>query len=199
MCDTGNCGMLQLWPGIRHSQGWHCVPPPTRYTCGVQRGVCLFRYHAKVICTLCAIIFLPCDFYLLSFFPSPNLSCRKLDVYHTSTVHTWCGLSANLECMSEMCCTRLAENTGRRNDAKIAIWAPLHNFVALYQCIFATKACIDNRKKNLSNSNMSFTRPHNMANLGPLTVEICWRVWGTPANFNGFCVLASLLQRCRSP
>jgi len=28
--------------------------------------------------------------------------------------HTWCGPSANLECMSEMCCTRLAENTGRK-------------------------------------------------------------------------------------
>ena len=25
--------------------------------------------------------------------------------------------------------------------------------------------------------------------------EICWRVWGTPENFNGFRVLASLLQR----
>jgi len=32
--------------------------------------------------------------------------------------HTWCGLSANLKCMSEMRCTRLAENTGRKTDAK---------------------------------------------------------------------------------
>jgi len=33
------------------------------------------------------IIFLPCDFFLLSssFFSSPNLSGRRLDVYHTST------------------------------------------------------------------------------------------------------------------
>ena len=31
------------------------------------------------------IIFLPCDFYLLLFFSSPNLSGRRLDVYHTST------------------------------------------------------------------------------------------------------------------
>jgi len=31
-----------------------------------------------------AIIFLPCGFFL-SFFPSPNLSGRRLDVYHTST------------------------------------------------------------------------------------------------------------------
>ena len=26
----------------------------------------------------------------------------------------------------------------------------------------------------------------HMVNFGPLTAEICWRVWGTPANFNGF-------------
>jgi len=49
--------------------------------------------------------------FLLSFFlSSPNLSGRRLDVYHMST--TWCGLSANLECRSETCCMRLAENTG---------------------------------------------------------------------------------------
>jgi len=50
--DTGVCGMLQLCRGIRHSPGWLCVLVPTRYTCGVRRGVCLFRYHARVICTL---------------------------------------------------------------------------------------------------------------------------------------------------
>jgi len=31
--------------------------------------------------------------------------------------------------MSELCCTRLAGNTGRKNHAKIAIWAPSHHFV----------------------------------------------------------------------
>jgi len=29
---------------------------------------------------------------------------------------------------------------------------------------------------------------------GPLAAEICWRVWGTPANLNGFCILAALLH-----
>jgi len=33
--------------------------------------------------------------------------------------------------MSEMCCKWLAENTGRK---KIAILAPLDNFVGLYLC-----------------------------------------------------------------
>jgi len=28
----------------------------------------------------------------------------------------------------------------------------------------------------------------------PLTAEIRWRVWGTPANFNGFHILTALLH-----
>jgi len=58
------------------------------------------------------------------------------------------------------------------------------------------KARIDNRK----NAKQQYPPhvPHNIVNFGPLTAEICWRVWGTPANFNGFRVLASLLQRRRS-
>jgi len=35
---------------------------------------------------------------------------------------------------------------------------------------------------------------HNMVNFGPLAGEICWWVWGTPANFNGFRVLTALLH-----
>jgi len=35
-------------------------------------------------------------------------------------------------------------------------------------------------------------------NFGPLTAEIGWRVWGTPANFNWFRVFASLTHRRRS-
>jgi len=46
----------------------------------------------------------------------------------------------------------------------------------------------------LLSSNISFTCPHNMVNFGPLAAEICWRVWGTPVTFNGFCVLAALLR-----
>jgi len=36
--------------------------------------------------------------------------------------------------------------------------------------------------------------PHDMVNFGLLTAQICWRVWGTPANFNGFRVLAAFLH-----
>jgi len=37
-----------------------------------------------------------------------------------------------------------------------------------------------------------------MANFGPLTAEIGLPVWGSPANFNGFRILHSLLQRHRT-
>jgi len=50
-------------------------------------------------------------------------------------------------------------------------------------------------EKNLLNSNISSTSFLNMVNFSPPTAEIGSGVWGTPANFNGFCVLASLLQR----
>ena len=49
------------------------------------------------------------------------------------------------------------------------------------------------------NRNIPSTCPHSMANFGPLMAEIGSRVCGTPANFNGVCILPSLLQRCRSP
>ena len=69
-----------------------------------------------------------------------------------------------------------------------------HHRATLSGYIFATKARIDNREKNLLSSNESSTCPHNMVNFGPLAAEIGLPVWGTPANFNGFRVLAALLH-----
>jgi len=40
-----------------------------------------------------------------------------------------------------MCCTRLAENTGRK---KLPFW---HHRTTLSGAIFTTKACVDNWKK----------------------------------------------------
>jgi len=78
-----------------------------------------------------------------------------------------------------------------KKSPKIAIWAPSHK---LSGYVFATKARIDNRKKNLLSSNVSPTCPHNMVNFGPLAAEISPVVWGAPADFNGFLVLAALLH-----
>jgi len=59
-------------------------------------------------------------------------------VYHTS--HS--GLSSNLGCRSETCCTRLAGNAGPKN-AKNATFG--HHRTTLSGYIFATKARIDSR------------------------------------------------------
>jgi len=94
-----------------------------------------------------------------------------------------------------MCCTRLAENAGR----KIAKNSPsVHHLTTLSGCIFLQLRHVSTIGKKLLNSNTSSTRPHNMANVGPLTAEIGSVVWSTPANFNGFRVLPSLLQGRRS-
>ena len=90
-----------------------------------------------------------------------------------------------------MCCTLLSENTGRKSRQKLPSG---HYRTTLSGYIFATKARIDNRKKNLLSSNMSSTCPHIMVNFGSLAAEIDPVNWGTPANLNGFCVLAALLH-----
>jgi len=59
-----------------------------------------------------AIIFCPVVyffFFLLLFLLA--LSQRSM-IGCLPYFHTWCGLNANSECMSEECCTRLTENTG---------------------------------------------------------------------------------------
>jgi len=64
----------------------------------------------------------------------------------------------------------------------------------LCQAISSQLRHVSTTEKNLLNSSVSPTRPHNMVNFGPLAAETCWRVWGTPSNFNGFRVLAALLH-----
>jgi len=89
-----------------------------------------------------------------------------------------------------MCCAWLAGNAGPKKSPKIAIWAPSNNCRA----ISSQLRHVSTIGKNLLNSNMSPTRPHNMVNFSLLAAEICWQVWGTPANFNGFRILTALLH-----
>jgi len=89
-----------------------------------------------------AIIFLPFDLYLLllSFFLAQY---QRSGIGCLPYFNTWRGLSANLECMSEMCSTRLSKNT-RRKKSQFR-----HHRASLSDCIFATKAYIDNPKKRV--------------------------------------------------
>jgi len=140
-------------------------------------------------------IILSSYFFLLSSssFLFPRLISAVRDWMSTiGYFHTWCGLSANLECRYEMCCMWLAAI----QDAKMMQKTPSgrHHPRTLSGYVFATKACIDNRKKLLSSSNISSTCAHNMVNFGPVAAEIVSGVWGTPGNFNGYRVLAALLH-----
>ena len=89
--------------------------------------------------------------------------------------------------MSEMCCTRLAENKGRKNRHFGTIGQ-------LCRAVSSQLRHISTIGKKLVKHRISSTSPHNMVNFYLLTAEICWRVWGTPANFNGFRVSAALLH-----
>jgi len=64
------------------------------------------------------------------------------------------------------------------------------NRTNLSGCIFTTKY---RQLEKVLSINASSTRPRNMVNFGLLTAEIGSGVWGTPANFNGFRLLAALL------
>jgi len=69
-----------------------------------------------------------------------------------------------------------------------------HHGTTLSGYIFATKALLDNRKKNFKQQCLPhMSSPHNMVIFGLPVAEIHWRVWGTTANFNAFRVLAALL------
>ena len=57
-----------------------------------------------------------------------------------------------------------------RTQKRLQKLASVHRHTNLSGCIFATKACMDNREKLLS-SNTSSTCPDNMTNFGPLTAE----------------------------
>jgi len=120
--------------------------------------------------------------FLLSSSIFPRLILAVADWMSATYFHTWCGLSANVRCSSETCCTGLAEIQDAKKSPKITIWATSHN---LSGYIFATAARIDNRK-NLSNSSMFSRCRHNIVNFGPLAAEVSSGVWGTPTNFNGF-------------
>jgi len=130
-------------------------------------------------------IFLPCGFYLLSSF-FPRLISAAAD-WMSTYLDTWCGLSANLECTSEMCCTQLGGNTGHKNRH-------FGTIEQLCRAISSELRHVSTIGKNWLNSNTSSICPDNIVNFSLLTAEIRWRVWGTPANFNGFHVLAALLH-----
>jgi len=123
------------------------------------------------------------------FFSSPDLSRRRLYVCHTCT-HD---LSANLGCRSETYCRRLTENTGRKNRhlCTIALLCRAESSQLRHASIIGKKLVKQQYLLHMS-AQYGELRP-------TIAAEIGSGVWGTPANFNGFRVLALLLQGHRSP
>jgi len=132
--------------------------------------------------------------FLLSstfFSRSPILIRQPSQIGCLPYFRTWCGLSANLGCRSETCCTRLAENTGRKKIAKsFAICAPSHNFVGLY---LRNKGTYWQSAKNLLSSSVS---PMS-SQYGELHATSSWDLLaslGHPSKFQQVPVLAALLH-----
>ena len=103
------------WPCVAVADGLMVANAAMRHIYGlmVACGFCLVMAALR---SRCRHYTFALSFLSFFFFSSHNLSGRILDVYHTSThgEEPKSGLSANLECRSEMCCTRLAGNTGRK-------------------------------------------------------------------------------------
>jgi len=130
--------------------------------------------------------------YRLSF-SSPNLSRHRVVVCNT------CTHLVALVRIYDAGLKRAAHGSLTYRTQKIAQNSPSGHHRTTLSGISSQVRHLSTIEKNLLNASISSTCPRNMANFGPLAAEICWRVWGTPANFNRFRVLASLLQRRRSP
>ena len=104
-----------------------------------------------------------------------------------------------------MCYTRFTQNTGRKNYAKNR---HLLSIAQLCRAISSQIRHVSTIGEKMLNGNISCQQIsdvssayrkdiwkslfHMSLRYAELTSEICWRVWGTPANFNGFRVFASL-------
>jgi len=110
-------------------------------------------------------------FLLLSFFP--RLISAVADWLSTilPQLHTWCGLSANLGCRSETCCTRLSD---AKKSPKIH---RLRTIAQLCRALSSQLRHLSTIGKKVLNNNTSPRCPYNMVNFGPLAAEIGTLVW----------------------
>ena len=86
-----------------------------------------------------------------------------------------------------MCCTRLAENTGRKKS-------PFRHHRTICLAVSSQLKHVSTIGRKVVKMNISSTWAHNALNFGLITAEFRWRLRGTPANFNGFRVLAALVH-----
>jgi len=86
---------------------------------------------------------------------------------------------------------RIAENTGPK---KVAKNRHLGTIAQLCRAISSQPRHVSTIGKRLVKQQYLLHMPHNIVNFGPLAAENVSLVWGTPAYFNRFRVLAALLH-----
>jgi len=108
MCDLLLL-LLLSWGTLHACDNYRCckLTTPTRLPNDIA-SVIMATLRSRCGHFLLPLWFLLVSFFFLAYSQPSQIGCLPY-------FHTWCGLSANLECRSEMCCTRLAENTGRKN------------------------------------------------------------------------------------
>jgi len=94
-----------------------------------------------------------------------------------------------------MCWTRLAGNTGRKKSPKIR---HVGTIVQLCRAISWQLRHMSTIWKKLVKQQYLLHMLSQYREFGAQQLRFHWRVWGTPANFNGFRVWASLLHGRRS-
>jgi len=103
------------------------------------------------------LYFCPVSIFLFS---SPNLSGRRLHVYYTSTHRV--ALVRILNAGPKRAARGLLEMQDPKDRQKFTICAQSHKFVGLY---LRNEGTCRLSEKNLLNSNVATTCPHNMVNL----------------------------------
>jgi len=135
-------------------------------------------------CPVISIFYLSIYLFFLAYSQQPQVGCLPY-------FDTWCGPSAHLECRSEMCCSRLAANMG---DKKVAKNRHLGTIAQFCRAISSQPRYVSTIRKKLVKHQYLLDVPTIWWTYGLLAAEIISLVWGTPANFNGFHVLAALLH-----
>jgi len=125
-----------------------------------------------------------------SFFSSPNLSRHTLDVYHTST-HGVALVQFRMQVWNVL---HTAQWKSRMQ--KIAICRPSHKSVRLY---LRNEGVYRQSEKKLVKQQYLLHKSSQYGELRPSDAWDRFGCLGTPANFCGFRILASLLKWRRSP
>jgi len=158
-------------------------------TSSVSIGVCICsNLNSSLImvalCNRADHYILPCDFYLLSsslwppyifsscgfffFFSKPNLSGRRLDVYHTSTHGVALVQIYNTGLKRAARGLLKIQHTKKSSKSRHMGTIP-----QICRAMSSQLRHVSTIGKNLLSSNISSTCLRNMVNFGPLAAEIC--------------------------